>query len=249
MAEGVQSLNRALGILETLASSNQGLGITELSKRVNLPASTIHRLLSTLGRKGYVAQLSGEKYHLGLKLVELARNFLESFQLQKIVRPFLEEICEQTEETANLVILDSNEAFYLDKVDSPRSLRVFSKIGHRAPLYCTGCGKVLLAGFPGDRLERYLREGELKPLTKNTITSRAALRKELARVRAQGRAYDWEECEIGARCAAVPIKAFGDRVIAALSVSGPAVRLNEKELERAADCLQVAALKIAGQIG
>ena len=237
MADGVQSLNRALGILETLACSSHGLGILELSQRVKLPASTTHRLLSTLGRKGYVTQLHDEKYLLGHKLIEMGRNFLESSHLIRIVRPYLEAACGETGETTNLVVLDQDEAFYLDKVECPRILRVFSRIGHRAPLYCTGAGKVLLTGFSEEQLKRYLGNTELRPLTRNTITSTTSLERELARVRARGFAYDLEECEVGARCVAVPIRGFMDRVVAALSISGPAMRLRRKEMKKAVRCL------------
>ncbi len=237
MAEGVQSLNRALGILEILASSSGGLGISELSQIVKLPASTTHRLLSTLGRKGYVTQLHDEKYLIGHKLVEMGRTFLESSHLTKIIRPYLEAACSETGETANLVVLDQDEAFYLDKVETPRLLRVFSRIGHRAPLYCTGAGKILLTGFSEEQLERYVRTTELKPLTPNTITSAASLQGELVIVRARGFAYDLEECEPEARCVAVPVRGFMDRLTAALSISGPAVRLNKKQMKKAVRCL------------
>ena len=248
MSEGVQSLNRALGILETLASSSGGLGILELSHRVKLPASTTHRLLSTLGRKGYVTQLHDEKYLLGHKLVEMRRIFLESSQLTKIVRPYLEKACGETGETANVVVLDQDEAFYLDKVESPRMLRVFSRIGHRAPLYCTRAGKILLTGFSHEQLERYVRSTELNPLTPNTITSAARLERELARVRTRGFACDLEECEPGARCVAVPVRGFMDRLIASLRISGPAVRLRRKEMKKAVRCLLAVSAEVSAKL-
>lgn len=248
MADEVQSLNRALSLLEALASSGQGLGISELSRRVRLPASTVHRLLSTLGRKGYVTQLHDEKYHLGYKVVEIGRAFVEGSQLTKIVRSYLEALCQKTGETANLVILDDDEALYLDKVESPHNLQVFSKIGYRAPLYCTASGKVLLAGLSEEDLERYLRRTRLKALTKNTITSPETLRKELAAARARGYAYDVEECEAGARCVAIPVKGLLDRVVAALSVSGPAVRLRKREMDRAVDYLLSVGEKLSARI-
>jgi IclR family transcriptional regulator, KDG regulon repressor len=248
MSDGVQSLTRALGILETLATSSDGLGISELSRKVRLPASTIHRLLSTLGRNGYVIQLDNEKYRLGHKLIEIGRNFLDSSHLTKIIRPYLEEASRETGETANLVILDKDEALYLDKVESSRILRVFSMIGSRAPLYCTASGKVLLAGFPEEQLRRYLRNTKLKALTPNTITSPAALRNELGTAMARGYAYDLEECELGARCAAVPVMGLRDRILGAISISGPAVRLPKRKLDKAVRYLLEASAEVSARI-
>lgn len=172
---------------------------------------------------------------------------MENFQLRNTLRPHLEELVQETGETANLVILDNDEAFYLDKVDSQRILRVFNRIGYRAPLYCTGAGKVLLAHYSEDQLKRYLEKVELQSLTPNTMTSPAKLQKELARIRSQGFAYDLEECEEGARCAAVPLSALEQRLMVALSVSGPAVRLNERGLERAVKLLKSVASRIVGK--
>lgn len=248
MANHVQSLSRALNILETLASSQKGMGISDLSRRLELPPSTVHRLLATLSSKGYVTHVSDGRYHLGHKVVEMGRTFLENFELSRIVRPHLEAVSHKTGETANLVVLDDDEAFYLDKVDSSCILMVFSRIGRRAPLYCTAVGKILLSGFSKERLEGYLKKTELKAFTSNTITSAQGLRRELEAVRAPGYAYDWEECEVGARCVAVPLKGFMGRVIAALGISGPAVRLDRQALERAAEYLLEASAQISAQL-
>ncbi|MGH9340458.1 MAG: IclR family transcriptional regulator [Acidobacteriota bacterium] len=231
MAAGkVQSLDRALRILETLASANDGMGISEMSRKLGLSPSTIHRLLFTLSQRGFVTQLHDERYHLGHKIVEMSRTFVEGFQLVKIVRPYLEAVCKTTGETTNLIVLSNNEAFYLDKVESPRFLRVFAKIGRRTPLYCSASGKILLSGFSKEQLQKYLYDTEFTALTEHTITSPVALREKLKTIRDQGYAFDLEECEMGARCAAVPIKDQSDRVIASLSISGPAVRLSDETL-------------------
>lgn len=193
-------------------------------------------------------QSAGGKYRLGHKVVQLGGAFLENFELREFVRPYLEELVQTTGETANLVIVENHEAFYLDKVDSPRVLRVFNRIGYQAPLYCTAAGKVLLSGYSEVQLKRYLKEVELVALTANTITSRLELRRELQRVRQRGFAYDVEECEEGACCAAVPLKVLGQRLIAALSISGPAVRLKKHQLERATKLLKDTAARMSEQI-
>ncbi|HEY2933409.1 MAG TPA: IclR family transcriptional regulator [Acidobacteriota bacterium] len=249
MANGVQSLDRALRILEVLASSDRGLGISEVSRRVKLPASTSHRLLSTLSHRGFVTQLGDETYQLGHKVVEMGQTYLEASQLCRTVRPFLENVGGRTGESAFLVVADRGEAFYVDKVESPRMLRVFSRIGHRAPLYCTASGKILLSGYADDQLKRYLKQTRLIRLTRNTITSAAALRAEVQNIRHRGYAYDLEECEGGARCIAVPLCGFNGRVLAALSVSGPSSRLSRKKMEEVAGFLTGVGKQISAQLG
>lgn len=248
MSKNVQSLDRALNVVEALASSRGGLGISELSRKLHLAPSTVHRLLATLDEKGYATQLHDGKYCLGHKVVELGGAYLENFQLRNIIRPHLEELVLSTGETANLVILESNEAFYLEKVDSPRTLRVFTRIGHRAPLYCTAAGKVLLANYSEKQLKRYLKSTALEPLTERTITLPSGLRQELEQVRGQGFASDLEECEEGASCVAVPLTAFGQRLVAALSLSGPTVRFKDRERERAVELLKETTAQVVGEI-
>jgi DNA-binding IclR family transcriptional regulator len=191
-----------------------------------LHVSTAHRLLTTLIRQGYCRQNPETgRYALGSKLFQLGEACLGQIDLRMLARPFLERLCRETGETANLVVLDGQEALYLDKVESPQNLRIFSRIGHRAPLYCTGAGKVLLAYRHETEREALLGRGPLKPLTRRTTTSLLRLRRELAQVREQGFALDREECEEGAYCIAVPVRNAQGRIEAALSVSGPTVRL------------------------
>jgi DNA-binding IclR family transcriptional regulator len=152
--------------------------------------------------------------------------------LRRVVHPALERLAQTMGETANLVMMDQGEAVYLDKAESAQSLRFFSRIGHRAPLYCTAVGKVLLAWLPPEEQEEVLGRLTLAPLTRNTITEMDGLRRELQRVAAQGYAVDREECEEGASCLAVPLRDHSGLVVAALGISAPTLRLTEAKREQ-----------------
>lgn len=249
MGNNVQSLERALAIIEQLAHSREGLGISTISRDLSLPPSTVHRLVNTLAHLGYVSQVAGQRYRLSSKFATMCRGLQEDSELRQIVRPHLENICSQTKETANLVILDAHEAVYIDKVDSPRFLRVFSRIGHRAPLYCTAVGKILLADMNADAFDQYLGQIDLVPLTRHTISSHDALRNEIVTISMQGYALDLEECELGAQCVAVGVKGRDGRIVAAISVSGPAVRFDRNSMNEALQVLHESARKISWELG
>ena len=225
--ETVQSVARALTLLDALGESRNEVGLAELSKQVGFHVSTAHRLLATLIAQGYARQNpENGRYGLGAKAFHLAESYLGQMDLRRIVRPILDRLSHETGETANLVILDGLEAFYLDKVESPQSLRIFSRIGRRAPLHCTAAGKVLLAGRSWPEVQRMLGRNALERYTPRTILSLEALRRELEAVRTGGFAVDREECEEGATCIAVPVRNARGETVAALSISGPTLRMH-----------------------
>lgn len=246
----VQSVARALTILEALSSNRGDVGIAELSEKVGLHVSTVHRLLSTLKTKGYVRQSpENGRYTLGPKAFHLGHAYLEQHELRKVVRPFLERLSQASGETANLVILDQGEAFYLDKVESERNLRIFSRIGHRAPLHCTAVGKVLLAHMPSEKVREFIYDKPLEALTRNTITSPPLLEQELRKVKEKGYAFDQEECEDGACCIGVPLRDFTGEAVAAMSISGPSVRLTPEKLEELVPLMKEVAEVISSRLG
>jgi DNA-binding IclR family transcriptional regulator len=246
----VHSVVRALTLLDTLADHGGAIGIADLSKRVRLHVSTVHRLLATLISQGYVRQdPETSKYALGLRTFVLGRAYLEQMDLRRVVHPALERLAQITGETANLVVRDREEAIYLDKAESTQSLRFFSRIGHRAPLYCTAVGKVLLAYLPPEELEGMLTGLTLTPRTRSSITERDALLRELQRVVAHGYAVDKEECEEGASCLAVPLRDHSGRVVAALGISGPAMRLTEAKCEQSVQLLLQEGRALSQELG
>ncbi|NMB46593.1 MAG: IclR family transcriptional regulator [Firmicutes bacterium] len=221
----VKSVGRAASLLIALAQEGRELSLTELSNKTGLHVSTAHRLLATLMVYHLVEQnqVTG-KYRLGLEALHLGTAVLQQLDLRQEVLPFMRELSKLTGETANLSILDGNEVVYVEKVEGSSPLRLFSRIGHRAPAYCTGAGKVLLSEMSLDDVRTILRSQGMVPLTPNTLTTFEEFLLALEFVRLHGYAFDDEECEIGASCIAVPIRGHKGKIVAALSISGASVR-------------------------
>jgi DNA-binding IclR family transcriptional regulator len=165
------------------------------------------------------------RYALGLKLFELGQAVLANMDIRTVAMPFLLELSRKYEETVHLAILSGNEVIYIDKVDSPRSIRIVSKVGGRNPAYCTGVGKVLLAGLTNEELNRLLATIEFRPITPNTITNSFALMEEITKIRQDGYATDNGEIDEGLSCVAAPIRNHLGVVTAAISLSGPMARV------------------------
>ena len=246
----VKSVDRALHLIEIMAEEKKELELTELCKKTHINTTTLYRLLQTLQSRGFVAQNAHTgRYRLGLKILELGQAVSEQIQLRRIVLPFLQELMEKTGETANLVTLDEGEAIYMEKVESPASLRTFHRIGTQAPAHATGVGKVLLAALPSEKVTEIIKRKGLSKLTENTITSPENLQKELEKIRENGFAMDNEECEVGAKCIAAPIRDYTNQVVAAVSVSGPSARLSEEGLNELVGVVKETASKISQKIG
>ena len=226
----VQSLARALDILELLGRSESELGVTEIGPAVGLPNGTAHRLLATLTRRGYARQVGeSRKYTLGPKALVLASSARE--HLGSLARPYLEELMEISQESSNLATLDRNAVVYIEQVPAPRMVRMFTEPGNRVPPHATGTGKVLLAYHPEEVVESVIQQTGLVRFTAHTVTDPRRLRRELAAIREQGYAIDSEEMEEGVRCLAAPVFGPDGKILAAMSVSGPAGRLSEARLE------------------
>lgn len=229
-AEGsnVQSVERALTLLEILAEEGGPMAITEIVKKVGLKISTVHRLLATLVSRGYVEK-EGEngKYKLSLKLLSMGQSSAYPLDLRARARRYLEELVERCNETANLTVFDKGEVVYIDQVESTNIVlvKMFSTIGTRRQAHCTGSGKVLLAYLPPAEQERIVSSVELKRYTDETIIDKDILMKELQRIHTQGYALDMGERVKDMRCVAAPVMRHDGDVIAAVSVSGPSTRI------------------------
>jgi len=223
----IKVLDKSLSVLDVLFQNNAPMSIMEISKKLEIYPSTIHRILDTLKYRGYVEQNSdNQKYLLGLKLVELGMARYHQINLVKEASPFLKELVAECNETVHLGVLDHEEVLYLAKRDSAQTIGMVSRVGRRAPLYSTGLGKILLAYVTEKERERTIAHIKIQQFTKNTITDKKELEKELEQVRKQGFAFDKEENEKEVYCIAVPIKNYRGKVIAALSVSSPTYRIN-----------------------
>ncbi|MFI6498443.1 IclR family transcriptional regulator [Nonomuraea typhae] len=219
----MQSVDRALDVLEALAEHGGEAGLSEIATRTGLPYGTIHRLLQTLLSRGYVRQESDRRYALGGGLVRLGG--IAERMVGVWAQPYLSRMVELSGETANLAVLEGDFIVYVAQVPSPRRLRMFAEVGRRVLPHSTAVGKVLLADrTTGEALSLFERTG-MPRKTANTITDPEAMLDELDRVRDRGYAMDLGEEELGVHCLAVPVH-DGDRVVAAMSVSGPAERID-----------------------
>ncbi len=229
----VQSVDRALKLLDILIDKKEAISLSEISEIAELNISTTHRLLNTLVQRGFVTQTEeSSKYKLGYRLFEIAGILEDQINLKRIVRPYLEEIVEECNETANLVVLDGAEVVYIDQVESTNMMRMFAQVGSKGPAHSLGSGKALLAYVDETKLDKLLAELELKQFTENTITEPEKLKEHLKEIREQGYAVDNEEMEEGVSCAAAPIRNRDGKVIAAISVSGPNIRIDQQFLQQ-----------------
>jgi IclR family KDG regulon transcriptional repressor len=242
----VQSVDRALLIIDYLKENANGLGITELANRLDLAKSTVHRLLTSLRNKGYVTQdLATEKYQLGLKFVELGSLVTQSLEIRKIAAPFMRQLVEETGETAHLVTLEEGEIIYIEKIESPHTMRMYSLIGKRAPVHCTGAGKAVLAYVDEKKTAQIIKQKGLKKFTENTIVTWKGLMTELEVIRERGYSIDNEEHETGIRCAAAAIFNHHGEVVGGLSIAGPITRMTPEKMQLCADKVMFYARQIS----
>jgi IclR family transcriptional regulator, acetate operon repressor len=241
---GVQSVERVFELLELITDAGGDVTLSELSSSTDLPLPTIHRLLRTLVALGYIRQLPNRRYALGPRLIRLGEG--ANKQLGALARPQLKSLVDRLGETSNMAVLDSDMVIYVAQVPSLHSMRMFTEVGRRVPVHCTGVGKVLLAQLPPAQVQAILMRAGMVAQTPHTITDPDRLARELDRVRHQGYAVDDAEQEVGVRCVAVAVP--GGRSTTALSVSGPETRVTWAVVERTVPLLQQAAAALAGQL-
>ena len=235
-SSNVQAIEKGCKILDLLSRGNGSYSIREISHALKLPKPTIHRILHTLCSLGFVLQDPDSKeYFLGFRLVELGQAVLNRIDFRKEAEPFLNNLANRIQETVHLAQLDDGKIVYLDKVEKigvPTGLRMASRIGARNYAHSSALGKVLLAFSPKDKLKEIYKRKGLPNLTENTITKLHQFQKHLTQVRSQGYAIDDEENEKGIRCVAAPVKDHTGEVIAAISISGPTVRMTLERIDR-----------------
>lgn len=229
----VQSVKRALNLLE-LISEEKEIGIRELSRRVDFSRSTVQNLVTTLEEEGFLIQNpSNAKYRLSFKLHNLGRHALEQFDLRSIVRPYLEKMMLEVEETVALGILDDCEVIYVDRISFPEK-EYFSFLGNRDPIYCTGIGKAILAHLPEIEqsriFEKLNHQTKLKSFTEKTITNIDDLKRNLSVAKAIGYAISYEERLPGTVSVSAPIRAWEGRVLGAIAVHGFVNRITPERL-------------------
>ncbi|MHA6780158.1 IclR family transcriptional regulator [Pseudonocardia saturnea] len=241
---GVQSLDRAFGLLEHMAAADGDLALSELATRSGLPLPTIHRIVRTLVASGYVRQLPSRRYGLGPRLIGLGD--AASRMLGSWAQPQLAALVDAVGETANMAMLDGDAVVYVAQVPSRHSMRMFTEVGRRVPVHCTGVGKVLLAQLPVPDVRGLLARTGMAAQTPHTITDPDRLLRELDKIREQGYAVDDAEQELGVRCVAVAVHGGPSRT--AVSVSGPETRVTWTAVEAIAPLLHSAAAALAAEL-
>jgi DNA-binding IclR family transcriptional regulator len=249
-AGGLSTVRNAARLLKVFRSRETDLGVSELSRRLGLGKSTVHRMLTTLVAEGLVEQdpRTGG-YRLGIVMFELGQAVRVHMDLHAAVGPVLTELRTQTGESSQVGVLDGHEVVYVDRMESAHSLRLFTDTGRRVPVHCTSSGKVLLAYLPEARRQAVLREAPLDALTPHTITSRDLLVAELERVRRRGWSEAVNEREIGIASIAAPIRDAGGDVVAAISIGVPLARCNVMALRRLAPVIMEAAEAASRRLG
>jgi DNA-binding IclR family transcriptional regulator len=246
----VRSVLRALELLQAFTPDEPELGVTDLANRLGINKSTVYRLLVTLETGKFVQRdPTTGKYRLGIKLFELGSLVQNLLELRKVARPHLERLQEQCGETIHLAVLDEGQVLYVDKLESPRPVQMYSRVGRRAPAHCTGLGKVLLASLPPEEVDAIIARNGLKRFTENTITDPRKLHDHLALVRQRGYATDNGEHEELIRCAAAPIRDHTGSVVAAVSITTIGVRFDPRRMDELARLVCETATQISYDLG
>jgi DNA-binding IclR family transcriptional regulator len=246
---GVQSVDRAVSVLEILAQRGEA-GVSEVAAEIDVHKSTAFRLLGALEARGLVDQTAERgKYRLGFGIVRLAGAVTGRLDITQQGRPVCERLSEEIGETVNIAVLQEHFAVNLYQVRGPGAVGTHNWVGQLTPVYATSSGKILLAHLPAKERAAVLATSEVQKLTPHTLTVRTKLEEDLAEARERGYAVTREEFEIGLHALAAPIRSRDGEVIAALSASGPAYRFTEERIHAVAPVLIRGAEEISRRMG
>lgn len=234
----IQVAGRLFGAMEVMAK-NGSVTLMELSSRLELNKSTVHRVLNSLIYMGYAKQETDTgKYAMSYKILGIASQILEKSDMLTLARPFIKKLAARCGETVHFVQLDGNQVVYIDKMEfSQNTIKMVSKVGTTIPLYCSGVGKAIAAQMKDREVEQMWKSSEICSYTKYTITTLEEFKRVLKRVRKQGYAMDNEEMEIGVRCIAVSLPDFDGNPKYALSISAPFGRMGDERVQELAHCI------------
>ncbi len=214
----VQSLSRAFDILESLSADRKGKRLTDISDELGLHKSTVHRMLGAMQDRGYVEQID-KKYKLGLRFIHLSSQLLNSIELKTEAEPFLRKLSNETGQTVFLAIREGAEVVYIDKVEQFDSLRRYSIIGTRAPVYCTSLGRALLFDSTDDELKEFFGKIKMNKKTAETVIDSDTLIAKIRQYSDRGWSEEAGEHQAGVRCAGAPVYDYRNRIAAAISTA------------------------------
>lgn len=245
------SLRRALGILQSLiepTSNRRGASLSELAASMDMSKSTLLRLIEPLRDAQLVERAPDGRYRVGVGAVTLGGAYLAGLDIRDEARPILEQLARETGETLHLLVYGRGQVTYIEKIDGPSSIQMASRVGDRMPAYSTASGKVFLAYLPDAHFEQAVAAG-MPARTRNTITSRELLRKELEKTRERGFGFDDIENEPDIRCVSVPVFDNGGKIVAAISISGLAARICGTRIPELANIGQRGAEELSRRLG
>ncbi|WHH60572.1 IclR family transcriptional regulator [Petroclostridium sp. X23] len=246
-----QSVEKVLNIIELLSEKQKPMRIQDIAKELGMNSSTVVRFLATLVSCGYVAQdRETLKYYLTYKICAIANRVSSDIEIRDILQPFTQAVAAVFDESVCLAIEQDMSMVYIDVIQGQNQmLRAMQRIGNVAPMHCTGVGKLLLLNHDEAYIDKMIFQKGLTKFTDNTIITKRQLMNELDKVRIQGYSIDDEECEIGAKCVAVPIRGFSGKIVAAISITGPISRMNDIITDKNIEYLKETAYRASKKLG
>jgi len=247
---GVQSIMRALAILDRLAECDEGLTLTELARSVALPPSSAHRILTTLQRHRFVRfEPATMSWLVGVQAFVVGNAFARSRDVVALAVPHLRRLMAKTGETANFFMLEGEEVICMAQVQSQQAIRAISRPGGGVEMHRSAAGKVILAHMPEAEVDRLVQGRDLPRYTEHTIVTQEALLRELDRIRQRGFSVDNEEFALGLRCIAAPVFDENGAVHAAISLAGPAVRITTNRVDALGELVTLCSKTVTAETG
>lgn len=242
------TLGKVVSLLELIAFAEKPMRFTDVVEACGQPRGTVHRQLAHLVAEGLVDHAADQTYAVGLRLLQLAAKAWSGNDLRSVAAPHLSALQEATQESVHLAVLNGRQVTYLDKMEGRHTLRMHSQVGKTSPAYCTGVGKAALSLLPADELAELARGMEFHRFTQATLTTPQALMADVAAISDIGYGFDLQEHEVGIHCVAAPVRAPGRNFRAAISVTGPAYRVDEEQLRNWAPLVRETADKISAEL-
>ncbi|MBN1148210.1 MAG: IclR family transcriptional regulator [Anaerolineales bacterium] len=250
-SQPVQSVWRALDVLEAFPKSGPEIGLTALAERLDLNKATAYRLLATLENRGYIERApDGRKYRLGARTLELGAYFQSQLDVRRLALPYMASMVEQTGEAAFLCVRENDEALCVERVESDQEVNIFIlRVGGRQPLHCGGAPRALLTALSDDEIAAYARRTGLPAFTPHTITNLEALLEDVRCTRQQGYLVSLEDASLGIAAIGAPVCDHAGNVFAAISLSGLVARYSPQRIPELACLLADSARNLSRQMG
>lgn len=246
---GIQVLDRAVGILETVAAVD-GITLTSLAHQTGTTTSTAHRILTTLEANGFVTMDKERKlWFIGVTAFQIGNGFLRNRKVVDIARPLMRDLMSETEESVNLGIEDSGTIVYLAQIECHNPIRAFHRPGTRTPIHSSAMGKAILSSWPNNDVKKLMEKVGMPGFTRKTLSDDRRFFADLEKTRERAWAFDDEEATIGMRCVAAAVYNEFSEVVAAVSISGPTARLTYDRIGELGPRIKRAAADMTAAIG